>query len=99
MLLAVGRWPPSPRCLTSIKKRSLLSGGGSTPASTTKATKIQKEGEKGQGDSRQGRGDGVWGFDAKMFAVWMKSMRMMYGKEKKANGKSGAAPPILTSRQ
>ena len=43
---------------------------------------------------------GVRGFDAKMLAGWMKSMRTMYGKEeKKAKGKSGAAPPVLTSRQ
>ena len=43
---------------------------------------------------------GVQGFNAKMLAGWMKSMRTMYGKEeKKAKGKSGAAPPILTSRQ
>ena len=41
----------------------------------------------------------VWCFDAKMLAGWMKSMRMIYGKEeKKAKGKSGAAPPVLTSR-
>ena len=43
---------------------------------------------------------GVQGLDAKMLAGWMKSMRTMYGKEeKKAKGKSGAAPPVLTSRQ
>ena len=43
---------------------------------------------------------GVRGFDAKMLAGWMKSMRTMYDKEeKKAKGKSGAAPHILTSRQ
>ena len=37
---------------------------------------------------------GVWGFNAKMLAGWMKSMRTMYGKEeKKAKGKSGTAPP------
>ena len=43
---------------------------------------------------------GVRDFDAKMLAGWMKSMRTKYGKEeKKAKGESGAAPPILTSRQ
>ena len=26
-------------------------------------------------------------------------MKTMYGKEKKAKGKSGATPPVLTSRQ
>ena len=37
---------------------------------------------------------GVWGFNAKMLAGWMKGMRNMYGKEEeKAKGKSGAAPP------
>ena len=41
----------------------------------------------------------VWGFDFKMLAGWMKSMRTMYGREEKAKGKSVAAPPILTSRQ
>ena len=29
---------------------------------------------------------GVWVFNAKMLAGWTKSMRMMYGKEKKAKG-------------
>ena len=43
---------------------------------------------------------GVRGFHAKLLAGWMKSMRTMYGKDKnKAKGKSGAATPILTSRQ
>ena len=42
---------------------------------------------------------GVRGFDAKMLAGWMKSVRTMYGKEEKAKRKSGAAPPVLTSRQ
>ena len=42
---------------------------------------------------------GVRRFDAGMLAGWMKSMRTMHGKEEKAKGKSGAAPPILTSRQ
>ena len=42
---------------------------------------------------------GVWGFDVAMVAGWMKSMRTMYGKEKKSKGKRGAAPPILTSQQ
>ena len=43
---------------------------------------------------------GVTGFDAAMLAGWMKSMRTMYSKkEKKAKGKSGAAPPVLNSRQ
>ena len=42
---------------------------------------------------------GVRGFDAKMLDGWMKSMRTMYGQEKKkAKEKSGAAPPVLTSR-
>ena len=42
----------------------------------------------------------VQGFDAGMLAGWMKSMRIMYGKEeKKAKGKSGAAPLVFTSRQ
>ena len=36
------------------------------------------------------------GFDAKILAGWMKSMRTMYGKEKKVKGKSGAAPLVLT---
>ena len=40
----------------------------------------------------------VRSFDAAMLAGWMK--RTMYSKvEKKAMGKSGAAPPVLTSRQ
>ena len=42
---------------------------------------------------------GVRRFDAKMLAGWIKGMRTMYGKEKTAKGKSGAAPPVLTSRQ
>ena len=45
---------------------------------------------------------GVRGFDAAMLAGWMKSMKtiILYGKEeKKSKGKSGAAPPILTSWQ
>ena len=41
---------------------------------------------------------GVRGFDAAMLAGWMKSMKTMYGKEEKAQGKSGAAPHVLTSR-
>ena len=37
---------------------------------------------------------GVWGFDAGMLAGWIKSMGTKYGKEeKRAKGKSGAAPP------
>ena len=42
---------------------------------------------------------GVRGFDAAMLAGWVKSMQTMYGKEEKYKGKSGAAPPILTSWQ
>ena len=43
---------------------------------------------------------GVLGFDAKMLAGWMKSMRNMYGKEeKKAKGKSGGTSPNVTSSQ
>ena len=43
---------------------------------------------------------GVPCFDAKMLAGSMKRIRTMYGmEEKKAKGKSGAAPSILTSRQ
>ena len=43
---------------------------------------------------------GVLGFDARMLDRWMKSTRTIYGKEeKKAKEKSGAAPPILNSRQ
>ena len=42
---------------------------------------------------------GVRGFDVTMLASWMTSMRTMYGKEEKSKGKSGAAPPILTSWQ
>ena len=34
-----------------------------------------------------------------MLAGWMKSIQTMYVKEKKSKGKSGAAPPILTSQQ
>ena len=41
---------------------------------------------------------GVRGVDATMLHVWMKSMRTMYGKEKKSKGKSGAGTTILTPR-
>ena len=41
---------------------------------------------------------GVMGFNAAILACWMKSMWTMYGKEEKTSkGKSGTAPPILTS--
>ena len=42
---------------------------------------------------------GVRGFDATMLHGWMKSMRTMYGKEKKSKGKSGADAAILMPHQ